>query len=276
MSFTAAEYATEGEPVELFYFARDEEAWAFTTHDQDITRLGIDYRAQLASRTPFQQSDELNQITTTVKISTDSDLGATLRDEGLSPETRGQLYMRLSLTHANDTEMISPFYGEATSCVRNRTYVEVTVESALALFRRKLLRVTGGVQCPHALYDSGCGVNMLDYEVLATCVLINGRDAQFGSSTDPLNTIQTDQYYSGGIMMYGNERYYIEKHTVTPTFDINFRFDGPVPSYILGQPVKLYAGCDRSYDTCKAKFNNIRNFGGFKHFPVSNPMEGTR
>jgi uncharacterized phage protein (TIGR02218 family) len=274
MSFTPAENAVVSEPIELLLFARDEEYWAYAIHDADVTRNGVLYRAAVITRSPFEASDELNLYSTKVQISTDTPLGALLQQNGLSG-VRGDFYMRLMLTHANDTETWSPFFGVASEIVAHGTYVELTVDSVQKWMKRNLLRVSGGVQCSHVLYDSGCGVNMDDFVITVTVAASAGRNTQVGATAgnDPDNTLQTIDYYAGGMLVYGTERYFIEHNDNAG----NLRMGDVVPSYIVGQTdVKLYAGCDRSYRTCKDRFDNVRNFGGFPHFPVVNPFEGTR
>jgi uncharacterized phage protein (TIGR02218 family) len=34
-----------------------------------------------------------------------------------------------------------------------------------------------------------------------------------------------------------------------------------------GDTFEVVAGCDRTFATCKSKFNNVRNFRGFPHIP---------
>jgi hypothetical protein len=47
----------------------------------------------------------------------------------------------------------------------------------------------------------------------------------------------------------------------------------PIPSLVaVGQRATLYAGCDKLQETCKAKFDNARNFGGYKLIPIKNPF----
>jgi uncharacterized phage protein (TIGR02218 family) len=46
-----------------------------------------------------------------------------------------------------------------------------------------------------------------------------------------------------------------------------------------GDPFTVTAGCDKRYDTCRAKFNNTINFRGFPQIPgndfvVSYPLPG--
>jgi uncharacterized phage protein (TIGR02218 family) len=42
------------------------------------------------------------------------------------------------------------------------------------------------------------------------------------------------------------------------------RFGGAIS---VGDPVTVVAGCDKSPDSCRAKFNNLVNFRGFPHMP---------
>jgi uncharacterized phage protein (TIGR02218 family) len=37
----------------------------------------------------------------------------------------------------------------------------------------------------------------------------------------------------------------------------------------VGDTFTIIAGCDKSFDTCKAKFDNVENFRGFPHMPGS-------
>src|SRR3546814_2715916 len=43
-----------------------------------------------------------------------------------------------------------------------------------------------------------------------------------------------------------------------------------------GTAISLYPGCDHRRMTCKDKFNNILNYGGFDWIPTKNPMGGDR
>lgn len=42
----------------------------------------------------------------------------------------------------------------------------------------------------------------------------------------------------------------------------------PLPAKpVAGDPFSIVAGCDKSFDTCKARFDNVANFRGFPHMP---------
>ena len=42
----------------------------------------------------------------------------------------------------------------------------------------------------------------------------------------------------------------------------------------VSDAVTLYPGCARNRETCKNKFNNILNFGGWPWIPLRNPFDG--
>lgn len=62
--------------------------------------------------------------------------------------------------------------------------------------------------------------------------------------------------------------YHIKKHNVFQE-DINSEtielFLPTLAPIALGTTFEFYAGCDHTYDTCKSKFSNGINFGGFPH-----------
>ncbi len=49
----------------------------------------------------------------------------------------------------------------------------------------------------------------------------------------------------------------------------------PFAENVLGSNIDLFAGCDRSLDTCDSKFAAVPNYGGFPFVPRKNPF-GTR
>lgn len=45
------------------------------------------------------------------------------------------------------------------------------------------------------------------------------------------------------------------------------------PGIAAGSRVTLYAGCDGALATCKAKFSNVPNHGGYPYIPIKNPAQ---
>jgi hypothetical protein len=46
----------------------------------------------------------------------------------------------------------------------------------------------------------------------------------------------------------------------------------PFPTSLVGQTLSVLAGCDHTLPTCKTKFNNVINYGGFMFVPHKNPF----
>ena len=49
---------------------------------------------------------------------------------------------------------------------------------------------------------------------------------------------------------------------------------GAVPGIVVGDLLRLFVGCDKSFATCKARFGNGLNFRGFPHLPGSDAAMG--
>ena len=55
----------------------------------------------------------------------------------------------------------------------------------------------------------------------------------------------------------------VKGHVVSATTDIEF-FLPAFRNIVIGDQFSITAGCDKTHETCKTKFNNVINFGGFK------------
>jgi uncharacterized phage protein (TIGR02218 family) len=270
MSFLPNEIAANqfaSEPIELFTVARGNEAWYFTSHDVDVVRDGITYRASLAGRERFKQSEESTQSTTTLNIARRHPLGAELLLRGLN-NANGTLYLRIALTTEGDEEYWPAWIGEVTDLIRHDSHAQVEVASMQNLMRRPMLRVVGGTQCNHALYDTGCGVNMEDYRLDTDISLVAGRQITVTDTiTDSVQIMLRGGSYAGGVLVVGKQRWFIERNVSSSLILMT-----PMPDDMLGETVAIYKGCSRTYDICQSRFDNTRNFGGFAKWPVTSPF----
>ena len=268
MTFIINETSPVSDPIELFIFARGSDAWYFTSHDVDVVRDGITYRASLAGRESFKQSEESTQQTLVVNIARRHPLAADVLKNGLN-SSNGTIYLQLALTAEGETDKWPVWMGEVTDLVRHDTHAELHIASLQNLMRRPMLRVVGGTQCNHALYDTGCTVKMADYKTVCAITAVVGRavivDAVVG---DSVPTLLAGGSYAGGILEYGKQKWFIERNAQE-----NLILMTPVPDTLLGATVNIYKGCSRHYDVCKNRFNNTINFGGFPKWPISSPFE---
>jgi hypothetical protein len=260
VSYASVESTRRNAPIECYAFARDDQAWYYTTHDVDVTRNGETYRAALMERDAFRQSEEGEQISVTLRIANETPLAEEIRAVGL-PSTRGVMMMRLIATHAGSSDIIVPFLGRVTGYQMLATNVSLTVESEQALFKQKILRVIGGVQCNHDLYGPGCGVNMEDHRYECTIT------AADGSRTVTISFGAADGVLAGGILWVGRDRYFIEQNEGSVLTLLT-----RAPASLVGESAAVFEGCDRSYPCCRDRFDNTRRFGGFPKFPINNPF----
>ena len=59
----------------------------------------------------------------------------------------------------------------------------------------------------------------------------------------------------------------VKKHTAGGTITIELLLPTPYDIQV-GDNFNITAGCDKTFATCRAKFNNVVNFGGFPHIQV--------
>lgn len=87
---------------------------------------------------------------------------------------------------------------------------------------------------------------------------------------------QTDGFCSGGTITWTTGPNAgivspVKKHTVGAAVRVELFLPTPHPIGI-GNNFDITAGCDKTFNTCKNKFNNVVNFGGFPHIQVEVTM----
>lgn len=127
---------------------------------------------------------------------------------------------------------------------------------------RRLPTISADELCPHILYDENCRVDRLDGIVYAAITEING-------NTVKLSTIsgQVDGWADWGELLHLAS---LERMTVREQVGTLVTMQAGIVEMHLGDAIELYAGCDHSVATCRSKFSNEVNFGGFPDMPDNN------
>jgi uncharacterized phage protein (TIGR02218 family) len=113
------------------------------------------------------------------------------------------------------------------------------------------------------LFDDGCGLSEMDYQV-ETTVNVAGSEMESGDFS-----AFADGYFTGGYVKIGSDMRLITDH-VESTIVLHVPFGSYVAS---GAEVLAYPGCDGSPATCKNKFDNFEDgFLGFPYVPDKNPV----
>lgn len=122
--------------------------------------------------------------------------------------------------------------------------------------------------CRHQLFSQSgdeligyCGVNKVSHTYAGSVTSIDVQKLKFDISTS-----QPDGWFSNGTIRFttGNNSN-IEREVKTQT-GTNIELFRTFPYTIqIGDQYEIYTGCDKTYATCKSKFSNGAQYGGFPH-----------
>lgn len=122
--------------------------------------------------------------------------------------------------------------------------------------------------CRHRLYGTAatglagfCGISQTAFTSTGTITGVIASKWSFS-----ISVVQPDGYYTGSSITFtsGNNAgltFEVKNHSAN-TIDLY------LPTAFLvnsGDAFSITAGCDKTMATCKARFNNVNNFGGFPH-----------
>lgn len=268
MSFNAFEIsAASGSPIELYDFAIASDTYYFTSSEESVT-VGInEYLPIEVSRSDISIGpDERAQI---INVTLPAFHPFVRKYIAMAPGSRST--MSLWKLHRYDTptpERILMWKG----VVRSVAFTEQGIKAVVGIMPltgalgRAFPRFTYQGLCNHALYDTGCKVAEASFTYTANITAISG-----------------DQYTVPGLIVKGAG--WAVAGFMTDQANIDYRmiiaqssdvvrlllpFDTDVVD--VGTSVDVLAGCDHSLATCKTKFNNVINYGGFKFVPTKNPF----
>lgn len=115
-----------------------------------------------------------------------------------------------------------------------------------------------------------CGINLDDPAFKTTATVTAVRDRQ-SVATTLLASFATGWFdyghadWSSGLRVGKTDRVLSQIQYDSKTV---LAFSEPVDDWIeVGDTLTLFAGCDRRFETCRAKFSNIASFRGFPHIP---------
>ncbi len=268
MTFDADESSVESSrPVELYKFAQGNDDFLYTSAEDDIT-IGLDvYRAIPIRRTaPVQGAEDRDRDIQVVVPATDSFVQQYIL---VVPGQRATLTIQRFQRPTGTSELVLIFKGIVQSVAFNKLGREaiisvLPIESATS---RPIPRFTYMGLCNHVLYDARCKVVETNFDFFGTA---SAFDSATNVLTVPGLNAESDGFYDGGFVLFSsiNDFRLILSHTGN---DITLLL--PFPETVVGENVTVFAGCDHTLATCKTKFDNVLNYGGFQFVPTANPFE---
>jgi uncharacterized phage protein (TIGR02218 family) len=137
----------------------------------------------------------------------------------------------------------------------------IDTEALVTATRRRGLRAHYQLLCRHALYDHRCTLDPDDFDYSGTVSVIDSLNV-----TIPGVNGAADGYYAGGYVLFESGDY----RTITAHAGNVVTIYSLSPGLEVGHTAMVVAGCDHTQDTCRTKFSNLVNFGGFPWLPPKN------
>lgn len=252
--------------VDLFRIVMGDDVWTVTSADERQVYNDEVYTPLAMGRTNVEQKNSLARANLDVRIP----LGHELAQRQMT--SISEVPVSLTLFVDDGTDVAVQWKGLLASIKPDDAALTLTFESIFTSLKRPGLRARYQRSCRHAVYYGRCGLDRADFAVAATLSAISG-----DTMTVPAASGQTDGYYMGGMIeaadgtlafITGHAGTTITVQRVPYAFALQFANEG------AGSAVTLYPGCDRSRETCKSRFNNLVNYGGFDFIPKKNPMGG--
>jgi uncharacterized phage protein (TIGR02218 family) len=267
MTYTAKELSVQdGQPVEVFEFVGTFKTYRYTSADRPLTFFGEVYTPLAIKRDEANIGDQSQDgIEMVIELPQTSEV-VTDYVFNISPIDLVVTIFRCHVGLDYTTEPIVFWVGNVTGWNIEEDIAKVRVPSLLeSTMQGNFPNFFYQQSCNHTLFDARCGVNKAANTFVTTVVSVDGF---LVTVNDPGVVVD---FLKGGVMSIQgvNESRLImnnDGRTITVFY--------PFSRIAVGDTVELTTGCDHTKATCKAKFDNVRRFGGFPYIPTDNPFVG--
>lgn len=268
MTYSDRETGALGSPLEVFLFQRRGYRWPYTSADRSVSFQGITFQPVTISRGAFDRKDDSGSNQVEVRL----DRTLKVCSQFLEGSTPTPVSLTIYRMHRSDPEHIVMFKGAVANARLEGEEVSLTCVSALSAQEKSVPRQLIMRTCPHVLYGPMCRLNSAAYGYEGTLTEISGSVYLVESMTSAPYT--TDIFTAGVLFKPSTgQRAFIQDHFLHYTqYSHKFRLLQPVPGWGASDTLIAYMGCDRKHSTCRDKFDNIPNFGGFPLHPERNPI----
>jgi uncharacterized phage protein (TIGR02218 family) len=286
MTFEAIETSKFAEPIEYITFKNGTNNWYYTNSNQDEV-IGARTFAPLAytrNEPVFSKDSSDGQI----KFVVPSSIPIVEFYESLPSSNTSSV--TIERVNRNDPDGGVQIYwkGQVASVQREGNFATILGVPLTAL-AAQVPRYTYSGLCNWFLFQDRCGLTREDWRhtgtvltidpTSAAIITIDGLETQAQALAQQVSPAyaQTsptgiDNYWLGGYAENADgEKRSIYESNVDGVPN-RIRMLQPFRSLEVGDTVTVYAGCDRTRDTCSAKFNNHLNHGGYPDIPTVNPF----
>lgn len=248
---------------------RDGVTFGFTDHDRDLTLEDLTYRSASALAPGIiEKSLELSVDSSSVEgVLSADDITEADMIAGLWDGARVDLW-RVNWSMPNNR--IHVFSGRLGEVARGALGLTAELRGLQADLEIGVGRVYARV-CDARLGDERCGVALATATFQAMgqiSALISARAFDVGG----IAAFEAGWFTHGWMQTDTGARYAIIAHRLTDGV-ARLEVDQPVAGATIGALVTVTAGCERTCEACRVKFNNISRFRGFPHIPGNDVLQ---
>lgn len=239
---------------------------------RDIVYNGNTYVASPTARTEIGISSITNEAQLTIALPLSHPLSQRYPAQGSPPRVITVTIYRQQ--PGGFVEQVA--VGKITSMGIEKHLAKFLIESLIArLSRRQLPTVSASRSCQHVLFDNNCRAVRNLFTLGVTGGIIPTLTVlSFDGRTVVISSIggQADHWAQGGELVHLPTG---ERMTILEQVGTTITMQTPIPDLTTGDAVSVSAGCAHDILTCRIKFSNQINFGGFPQLPTKNPFTPT-
>lgn len=239
--------------VELYQFVLDGVAYNFTSSKRAYSYSNLTFEPIAIGRSSLIFSDYVCTASLDVSLDLLSTFGQICKD------SRSNMYFKL--LRAVDGSVAPWFEGFIAGKSFAKNVLTLSFNDRLTQSRRNGIRRPCTTSCPFTVYGVGC--YKVKEETTATVSAINGNLAI-------LTGTFSDDVYTSGMLRFG-----ISYSTIYSQTANSFHLKNVPSGLAAGAVVYIAKGCDQTPETCRDRFSNIGNFGGFPKASINNPFSSS-
>ena len=132
------------------------------------------------------------------------------------------------------------------------------------MFKVSLIAKAPNQQAPNRKCQLSCNADFADPDECEVSLIVKSGTISYGSTQSKIydsNRTEPDGFWQDGIVTIGYESRKIKRYTEGIIY-LEYPFIAQISDQYL-----IEQGCDKTFATCKARFNNGRNFSGFPSVP---------
>jgi len=265
MSFSGYESGAEGRPIELYLFERKGICWPYTSGDMSHVFQGITYSPQTISRGAFERDED----TASSKLKVRLDRTLKVCAQFINGSTPSPVTLTIYRMHRNDPDFIVLFKGRVSNAELESEEITLDCQSPLGSAEKSIPRHIIMRTCPHVLYGPRCALDPANYAYTGSIYSIVNNIV----TVDTIPNLGAD-YFNAGVLVHNGTGFkaFIQDHRNWVGGQEFTLLQTPPSYWTVSDAMTAYVGCDRKHTTCRDKFDNIPNFGGFPLHPERDPF----